>query len=67
MKKTVFSTIGFLAATVCKAQTEVEMADSLRQNGKIYVVVGVLLIIFIGITVYLITIDRRLRKQENKD
>jgi CcmD family protein len=36
------------------------MADGLRSSGKIYVVVGVLCIIFIGIVVYLINLDRKL-------
>ncbi len=43
---------------------EVEMADALRANGKIYVVVVILSIIFIGIIGYLITIDRKLNKLE---
>lgn len=43
---------------------EVEMADALRANGKIYVVVVILSIIFIGIVGYLITIDRKLNKLE---
>jgi CcmD family protein len=38
------------------------MADGLRSSGKIYVVVGVLCIIFAGIVVYLISIDRKLEK-----
>jgi len=66
MKKIIFSLIILLIARVCNAQNEVEMADSLRQDGKIYVVVGVLLIIFVGIIFYLIMLDRRLRKLENK-
>ena len=46
---------------------DVEMADLLHKNGKIYVVVGVIAIIFIGIVVYLITIDRRLTKIEKEE
>ncbi|MCF8461957.1 MAG: CcmD family protein [Flavobacteriales bacterium] len=46
---------------------KVEMADLLHENGKIYVVVGVIAIIFIGIVVYLITIDRRLTKIEKEE
>jgi len=45
---------------------DVEMADLLHENGKIYVVVGVIAIIFVGIVVYLITIDRRLTKIEKE-
>jgi len=47
--------------------SDVEMADVLHENGKIYVVVGVIAIIFIGIVVYLITIDRRLSKIEKEE
>ena len=43
---------------------KVEMADTLRQNGKIYVVVAVILIIFIGIILYLVRLDRKISKLE---
>ncbi len=43
---------------------DVEMADIMRSNGKIYVVVAVLAIVFIGIVIYLISIDRKLNKLE---
>lgn len=42
----------------------VEMADALQQNGKIYVVVAVLLIIFAGIIIFLIGMDKKISKQE---
>jgi len=42
----------------------VEMADVMRSNGKIYVVVAVLLIIFSGLSIFLITIDRKVRRLE---
>lgn len=49
------------------AQNEaIEMADKMRADGKIYVVVAVLLIIFAGITAYLFSIDRKLYKLEKK-
>jgi CcmD family protein len=44
----------------------VEMADLMRQSGKIYVVVGVLCIIFLGIVIYLFSIDRKLNKLEKE-
>lgn len=44
----------------------VEMAEGLRSSGKIYVVVGVLCIIFIGIVAYLINLDNKL-SQLKKD
>jgi len=45
---------------------EIEMADMLRSNGKIFVVVAVLAIIFVGIVFYLVRLDRRLSKLEKK-
>jgi CcmD family protein len=42
------------------------MAEGLRSDGKIYVVVGVLCIIFIGIVVYLISIDKKVGKLEKQ-
>jgi CcmD family protein len=41
-----------------------EMADLMRSNGKIYVVVVVAALVFIGITIYLINLDRRIKKLE---
>ena len=69
MKKARFIHILMLlfCSIVANAQTAaapVEMADGMRSNGKIYVVVGVLLIILIGILVYLITIDRKITRVE---
>ena len=45
---------------------EVEMADLMRSEGKIYVVVGVLLIILLGFFVYLIGVDRKISKIEKE-
>lgn len=42
----------------------VEMADRLRADGKIYVVVAVLLTIFIGIIAYVIRLDRKIGRLE---
>lgn len=42
----------------------VDMADVMRSNGKIYIVVGIIVIIFAGITVYLISTDRKISKLE---
>ncbi|HEV7621785.1 MAG TPA: CcmD family protein [Flavisolibacter sp.] len=41
-----------------------EMADTMRSNGKIYVVVAVILTIFAGIIIYLIRLDRKISKLE---
>jgi CcmD family protein len=44
----------------------VEMADSFRSEGKIYVVVAVLSTIFVGIVGYLLLFERRLSKLEKE-
>jgi CcmD family protein len=43
-----------------------EMADIFRSSGKIYVVVATIVIIFVGLAVYLFSIDRRLKKIEKE-
>lgn len=59
----VFVLLGLSNASFAQS-SDVDMADLLRQDGKIYVVVSVLGVIFIGIIVYMILIDRRLKKLE---
>lgn len=46
--------------------TSVEMADTMRSNGKIYVVVGVIMIIFVGLIGYTVFIDKRISKIEKE-
>jgi hypothetical protein len=46
------------------ANNSVEMADRMRAEGKIYVLVGVIVLIFAGITAYLIHTDRKITKLE---
>jgi hypothetical protein len=43
-----------------------QMADGMRSNGKIYVVVAVLLIILAGLIFYVVQLDRRISRVENK-
>ena len=46
------------------SNNSVEMADAMRADGKIYVLVGIIAIVFAGITVYLISTDRKISKLE---
>ncbi|MBO0938875.1 CcmD family protein [Fibrella sp. HMF5335] len=46
------------------AQQPVEMADQLRADGKIWVVVAVIATVFFGIIIYLVTLDRKIGKLE---
>jgi hypothetical protein len=42
------------------------MADALRQDGKIWVVVSSLLVMFGGLALYLIRLERKLTKLEKQ-
>jgi hypothetical protein len=54
-----------LFSTCCLAQNEsVEMADTMRSNGKIYVVLAVILTILAGLILYLVRLDRKITKLE---
>jgi hypothetical protein len=44
----------------------VEMADRLRADGKIWVVVAVIAAVFAGIIIYLVRLDMRLGKLEKE-
>ena len=45
---------------------EVEMADAMRASGKIYVVVSVVLVILVGILIYILQTDRKLKRLEKE-
>jgi hypothetical protein len=42
----------------------VQMADAMRSDGKIYVVIAVILTILAGLLAYLISLDRRISRFE---
>lgn len=48
------------------ANAQTEMADVMRSNGKIYVVVTVLATIFAGIFAYLVILDRKISRLEKE-
>jgi CcmD family protein len=48
------------------AQEKAEMADTMRSNGKIYVLVAVMLILLGGIATYLVVLDRKISRLEKK-
>lgn len=64
MKKTLLIVLSFIMSFTSFA--EVEMADTMRSEGKIYVVVGVIMLLFVGILIYLFSIDKKLRKLEDQ-
>ena len=66
MKKFLAFILCLLPSVFCLAQEQVEMADRLRADGKIYVVIGVLLTILTGIILFLIMIDRKVSDIEKR-
>jgi uncharacterized membrane protein YcjF (UPF0283 family) len=66
IKKMLLSGFLILFSFVLFAQdsSNVAMADTFRSNGKIYVVVAVILTILAGIVLYLVRLDRRLSRLE---
>ena len=65
MKKGIFLTLFTLLTTYLSAfSQEIEMADELRENGKIFVVVIVIGIIVLGLYAYLFYLDKQLSKLE---
>ncbi|MEO8770855.1 MAG: CcmD family protein [Ferruginibacter sp.] len=59
-----FLVIALLVSMVSVAQNKVEMADTMRSNGKIYIVVAVCLTILIGLFLYIMRIDMKMSKIE---
>lgn len=55
--------ITFLPLSLLLAQ---EDKDFMRSMGKMYVVVAVIVAIFIGIVIYLVSLDRKITKLENQ-
>jgi hypothetical protein len=65
MKKYVYLLLLMMVSVGASAQ-DAEMADVMRSNGKIYVIVGIILIVLIGLIAYLFLLDRKITRLENK-
>ncbi|MBK8444365.1 MAG: hypothetical protein IPL35_13555 [Sphingobacteriales bacterium] len=80
-RKFIFSTLLLLHTLYVVAQTSAadslataapalkqqpEMADIMRSNGKIYVVVAILLLLFVGIALYLLFIESQVKQIEKE-
>jgi CcmD family protein len=66
-KITLFLTILLLSLTSFAQDKPVEMADQMRSNGRIYVVVAVMLTILIGLVLYVVRLDRKISKLEKEN
>ena len=69
VSKFVLLVMGLISSSVIWAQeNKPDMADLMRSNGKIYVVVAVCLTILTGLFIYVFFLDRKIsRLEKNKD
>ena len=47
-------------------EEKADMADTMRSNGRIYVVVAVVVVILLGLILYLIRLDRKISRIERE-
>ncbi|MET0243363.1 MAG: CcmD family protein [Flavitalea sp.] len=69
MKKYICSFLLLLLSVFAIAQDTIptEQPSGMRSEGKIYVVVAVVLTIFLGLILYVIRLDRKITKLEKKN
>jgi hypothetical protein len=61
-----FFALNLISTSLFAQQPDVAMADQMRADGKIWVVVGVIALIFAGLITYLIRLDSKLTKIEKE-
>ena len=61
-----FFTMLLLSAASFAQEKDVSIADTMRSNGRIYVVVAVVLTILTGLILYLVRLDRKITKLEKE-
>lgn len=65
--KTTLLTLFFLLITVVGFSQDTEMADTMRSNGRIYVVVAVVITILTGLILYVVRLDRKMSRLEKEN
>jgi hypothetical protein len=73
MKKLLFLCLLFFSLTGSaqtakpgSAEAQIEMADGFRADGKIYIVITVVLLVLLGIFTYLFMLEKKLAKIEKE-
>ncbi len=56
-----------LSAKIFAQDKKVEMADTMRSNGRIYVVVAVVVTILLGLILYVTRLDRKMTRLEKEN
>lgn len=60
-------TFSLLTLSTFSAEAQdAEMADTMRANGKIYIVVAIILVILLGLVAYLVSLDRKVSNLEKR-
>ena len=58
--------MALVSSLAAAAQEQVAMADTMRSNGKIYIVVAVCLTILIGLFLYVVSVDKKMSRLEKE-
>ncbi len=66
MKKVLLLSMLLFLTCVTNINAQTESPDFMRSTGKIYVAIAVLVIIFVGIILFLINLDRKLTRLEKE-
>lgn len=64
--KSIFSFVAAMVVSLEIFAQPTENQDFMRSVGKIYVVVSIILLIFLGIVVFLVILDRKINKLEQQ-
>ncbi len=68
--KKIFSFLFFFSVSIAvlgqDGNKAVNLEDTMRSNGRIYVVVAVMLTILIGLLLYMMRVDRKISKLEKE-
>ena len=70
MKNKLFALLLTLSTMGVQAQSAMKdsvMADTMRGNGKIYVVIAIILTILSGLLLYVFSLDKKISKLEKND
>ena len=59
--------LGFPAVMLAQNSGESVIGETMRSNGRIYVVIAVILTILIGLIIYLVRLDRKITRLEKEN
>ena len=66
MLSLLFTALCLTALLHAQDEERADMADTMRSNGRIYVVVAVVVVILVGLILYLVRLDRKISRIERE-